>query len=176
MVQVGKFSIELVKGDITELNTDAIVNAANSRLQHGAGVAGAIVNKGGYVIQRESDKLRFCPVGNAVITTAGKLKAKYVIHAVGPVNGEGNEDAKLKSATISALKLADKHKLKSIAFPAISTGAFGFPKDRCADIMLNAIVEYANGDTGIEKVVFCLYDNETFNIFSQTLDRIVGSK
>lgn len=172
MVNVGKFSVELVKGDITELNTDAIVNAANSRLKHGAGVAGAIVNKGGYVIQRESDKLRFCPVGNAVITTAGKLKAKYVIHAVGPVNGEGNEDTKLKSATISALRLADKHKLKSIAFPAISTGAFGFPKDRCASIMLRAVVEYANEDTGIEKVVFCLYDNETFNVFKHTLEQI----
>jgi len=174
MVQVGKFSVELVKDDITELNTDAIVNAANSRLQHGAGVAGAIVNKGGYVIQRESDKLRFCPVGNAVITTAGKLKAKYVIHAVGPVNGEDNEDAKLKSATINALKLADKHKLKSIAFPAISTGAFGFPKDRCANIMLNAVVEYANEDTSLEKIVFCLYGNETFRIFKDTLEQITS--
>jgi len=172
MVQVGKFSVELVKGDITELNTDAIVNAANSKLQHGAGVAGAIVNKGGYVIQRESDKLRFCPVGNAVITTAGKLKTKYVIHAVGPVNGEGNEDAKLKSATISALKLADRHQLKSIAFPAISTGTFGFPKDKCANIMLNAVVEYANEDTGLEKVVFCLYDDKTFRIFKDTLEQI----
>ena len=172
MIQVGKFSVDLVKGDITELNTDAVVNAANSKLQHGAGVAGAIVNKGGYVIQRESDKLRFCPVGNAVITTAGKLKTKYVIHAVGPVNGEGNEDAKLKSATISALKLADRHKLKSIAFPAISTGAFGFPKDRCANIMLNAVVEYANEDTGLEKVVFCLYDDETFRIFKDALEQI----
>ncbi len=95
---------------------------------------------------------------------------------MGPVNGEGNEDAKLKSATISALKLADKHKLKSIAFPAISTGAFGFPKDRCANIMLNAVLEYANEDTGLKKVVFCLYDNETFKIFSQTLDLMVSSK
>ncbi len=172
MVQVGKLSVELVKGDITELNTDAIVNAANSRLQHGAGVAGAIVNKGGYVIQRESDKLKFCPVGNAVITTAGKLKAKYVIHAVGPVNGEGNEDAKLKSATLSALKLADEYKLKSIAFPAISTGAFGFPKDRCANVMLNAVVEYANETTGLEKVIFCLYDDETFRIFKDTLEQV----
>lgn len=172
MVKLTKFSVELVKGDITELDTDAIVNAANSKLQHGAGVAWAIVNKGGYIIQKESDKLRFCPVGNAVITTAGKLKAKYVIHAVGPVNGEGNEDAKLKSATLSALKLADKHKLKSIAFPAISTGAFGFPKDRCANVMLNAVLEYANGTTGLEKVIFCLYDDETFRIFKDTLEQV----
>jgi len=171
-MEVDKFSVELVKGDITELDTDAIVNAANSKLQHGAGVAWAIVNKGGYIIQKESDKLRFCPVGNAVITTAGKLKAKYVIHAVGPVNGEGNEDAKLKSATLSALKLADKHKLKSIAFPAISTGAFGFPKDRCANVMLNAVVEYANETTGLEKVIFCLYDDETFRIFKDTLEQV----
>ena len=173
MVKTGRLSVELVKGDITELNTDAIVNAANSKLQHGGGVAWAIVNKGGYSIQRESDKLRFCAVGNAVITTAGKLKAKYVIHAVGPVNGEGNEDSKLKNATLSALKLAAKHKLKSIAFPAISTGIYRFPTDRCANIMLNTVVEYANEDTGIEKIVFCLYDDETFGIFKDTLKRIM---
>ena len=173
MVKAGKLSIELVKGDITELKADAIVNAANSKLQHGGGVAWAIVNKGGYAIQRESDKLRFCAVGNAVITTAGKLKAKYVIHAVGPINGEDNEDSKLKNATISALKLADKHKLKSIAFPAISTGIYRFPKDRCANIMLNTVVEYANEDTGIEKVIFCLYDDETFRIFKDTLKQIM---
>ncbi len=168
----GRVLIELVKDDITELNTDAIVNAANSKLQHGGGVAGAIVRKGGYVIQRESDKLHFCPVGNAVITTAGNLKARYVIHAVGPVNGEGDEDSKLKSATISALRLADKHKLKSIAFPAISTGIYGFPKDRCANIMLSAVIEYAKEDTRLDKVVFCLYDNETHRIFEDTLEQM----
>ena len=108
-----------------------------------------------------------------MITTAGKLKAKYVIHAVGPVNGEGNEDSKLKNATLSALKLADKHKLKSIAFPAISTGIYRFPTDRCANIMLNTVVEYANEDTGIEKIVFCLYDDETFGIFKDTLKQIM---
>lgn len=172
MIQIGRLSVELIKGDITELDTDAIVNAANSRLEHGAGVAGAIVRKGGYAIQRESDKLGFCPVGNAVITGAGKLKAKYVIHAVGPINGEGDEDAKLRSATISSLRLADKHKLRSIAFPAISTGAFGFPKDRCAKIMLNAVAEYAKGPTDLERIVFCLYDGETFEIFADMLKEI----
>jgi len=168
--------IELVKGDITELATDAIVNAANSQLQHGGGVAWAIVNKGGYVIQRESDKLRFCPVGNAVITSAGKLKAKYVIHAVGPRMGEGDEDEKLRSATLSALKLADKHELKSIAFPAISTGIYKFPVDRCADIMLNTTIEYCRGQTGLQKIVFCLYDDNTFTIFNQKFDLIANSK
>lgn len=174
MIRIGSLSVELVKGDITELDTDAIVNAANSRLQHGAGVAGAIVRKGGHSIQRESDKLGFCPVGNAVITTAGKLRAKYVIHAVGPVNGEGNEDAKLKSATLSALKLAGRHNLKSIAFPAISTGAFGFPKERCAEIMLGAVAEHAREST-LERIVFCLYDDETARIFSDALKKIRAS-
>lgn len=175
MIKLGRFSIDLVKGDITNLGTDAIVNAANSRLQHGAGVAWAIVNKGGYVIQRESDKLKFCPVGNAVITSAGKLKARYVIHAVGPVYGKGNEDMKLRNATISALKLADRYNLNSIAFPAISTGAYRFPKERCADIMLNAVMEYSKEESGIEKVVFCLYDDETFNIFKKTAESLTDS-
>lgn len=171
MVKINNTIIELVQGDITELNTDAIVNAANSKLQHGGGVAWAIANKGGPSIQRESDKLKFCPVGNAVITTAGKLKAKYVIHAVGPRMGEGDENAKLKSATLSALKLADKHRLKSIAFPAISTGIYKFPVDRCADIMLAATIEYCKGQTGLQKIIFCLYDANTFKMFSDTLDR-----
>ena len=172
MVKIKNTVIELAQGDITELNADAIVNAANSKLQHGGGVAWAIVNKGGYSIQKESDKLGFCPVGNAVITTAGKLKAKYVIHAVGPRMGEGDEDAKLKSATLSALKLADKHKLKSISFPAISTGIYKFPVDRCADIMLNITIEYCNGQTGLQKITFCPYDDKTFKTFKNTLERL----
>jgi len=174
MIKINNTTIELLQGDITELNTDAIVNAANSKLQHGGGVAWAIVNKGGYAIQRESDKLKFCPVGNAVITTAGTLKAKYVIHAVGPRMGEGDEDAKLTNATLSALKLADKHKLKSIAFPAISTGIYKYPVARCADIMLNATIAYCKEQTGLQKVIFCLYDDETFKIFKERLGRISG--
>ncbi len=169
MVRIGGLSIELIRGDITELGIDAIVNPANSRLKHGAGVAGAIVRKGGYVIQKESDKLGFCAVGSAVITNAGKLRAKYVIHAVGPVNGEGDEDAKLRSATLSVLRLADKHGLKSVAFPAISTGAFGFPKDRCAKVMLKAAIEHAKSATALERIVFCLYDDDTLRIFADTL-------
>ena len=172
MAKISNTTIELVQGDITELNTDAIVNAANSKLQHGGGVAWAIVNKGGYSIQRESDKLKFCPVGNAVITTAGKLKAKYVIHAVGPRMGEGDEGAKLRSATLSALKLADKHRLKSISFPAISTGIYKFPVERCADIMLNTTIEYCKGQTGLQKILFCLYDDKTLKLFRETCERL----
>ncbi len=172
MLSVGNSVIELVKGDITELEVDAIVNAANSRLKMGGGVAGAILRKGGWSIQEECDRIGYCPVGGAVITGAGRLKAKHVIHAVGPRMGEGNEDEKLRSATISSLKLAEEHKIKSIAFPAISTGIFGFPKDRCAKIMLRAAAEYLVKGSEIERVVFCLYDDETYRIFSDELERL----
>src|SRR4030066_282578 len=104
-------------------------------------------------------------VGGAVITTAGNLKARYVIHAVGPRMGEGNEDEKLKNATLNSLKLADEHRLKSIAFPAISTGIFGFPLDRCAKIMISNAVNYLEGKTGIERVFFCLFDAKSYHAF-----------
>ena len=172
MLRVGRSIVELVKGDITELEVDAIVNAANSRLKMGGGVAGAILRKGGWSIQEECDKIGYCPVGGAVITGAGKLKAKYVIHAVGPRMGEGDEDRKLRNATLNSLKLAEKHGIKSIAFPAISTGIFGFPKDRCAKIMLRTTVDYLKAGSSIERVVFCLYDDETYQIFAEELNRI----
>ncbi|RLG04020.1 MAG: O-acetyl-ADP-ribose deacetylase [Thaumarchaeota archaeon] len=174
MLRVGGSTIELVKGDITELEVDAIVNAANSRLKMGGGVAGAILRKGGWSIQEECDKIGYCPVGGAVITGAGKLKARYVIHAVGPRMGEGDEDRKLRDATLNSLKLAEKHGVRSIAFPAISTGIFGFPKDRCAKIMLRAAVEHLRKGSGIKRVIFCLYDDETYRIFSEELERIRG--
>ena len=173
-MRVGDAVIELVKGDITELEVDAIVNAANSALKMGGGVAGAILRKGGYSIQEECDRIGYCPVGGAVITGAGKLKARHVIHAVGPRMGEGDEDNKLKNATLNSLKLADQHRLESIAFPAISTGIFGFPKDRCAEIMLSTTIEYLRnnqGKTSLKKVIFCLYDDETYNIFRETLEK-----
>jgi len=172
MLRVGRSIVELVKGDITELEVDAIVNAANSRLKMGGGVAGAILRKGGWSIQEESDKIGYCPVGGAVITGAGRLKAKYVIHAVGPRMGEGDEDRKLRNATLNSLKLAEKHGIKSIAFPAISTGIFGFPKDRCAKIMLRTTVDYLKAGSSIERVIFCLYDDETYQIFAEELNRI----
>ena len=172
MLRVGRSIIELVKGDITELEVDAIVNAANSRLKMGGGVAGAILRKGGWSIQEECDKIGYCPVGGAVITGAGRLKARYVIHAVGPRMGEGDEDRKLRDATLNSLKLAEEHGVRSIAFPAISTGIFGFPKDRCAKIMLRTAVDYLKAGSSIERVVFCLYDDETYQIFAEELNRI----
>jgi len=174
-VRIGNTTIELVLGDITDLDVDAIVNAANTRLKLGGGVAGAIRRKGGPKIQEECDRIGYCPVGGAVITSGGNLKARYVIHAVGPRYGEGNEDEKLRSATLNSLRLAEEHRLASIAFPAISTGAFGFPKDRCARIMLSTVLAYVKKGTNLKRIVFALYDQETFNIFEKTLGELAGT-
>ena len=173
----GKIYVELIEGDITEMGTDAIVNAANAQLKHGGGVAGAIVRKGGKIIQEESDVWVKAwggevSVGSVAITSGGSLPARYVIHAVGPRMGEGDEDAKLGKATLSSLRIADQHNLKSIAFPAISTGIFGYPMDRCAKVMLSTVVEYLKGDTELEKVVFCLFGGDAFKIFKVTFTKL----
>jgi O-acetyl-ADP-ribose deacetylase (regulator of RNase III) len=164
--------LELIQGDITKQTTDGIVNAANAALQMGGGVAGAIRRRGGSKIQEECNRIGGTHVGGAVITTGGNLAAKYVIHAVDPIFGEDHEDAKLKDATLNSLILADKNRLRSIAFPAISTGIFGFPKDRCATIMLSTTIAYLEGPTGLEKVVYCLYDKESLEIFEHTLQSL----
>lgn len=164
--------VRLVLGDITERNVDAIVNAANSYLQHGGGVAGAIVKKGGQIIQEESDKIGYVPVGGVAITTAGKLPAKFVIHAVGPRMGEGDEDNKLKNAVSNALKLASERGLKSISMPAISSGIFGFPKERCAKILVSEAVKFLkeNKDSSLEVVEFCIFDEETLRYFKNEFE------
>ena len=164
-------ALELIQGDITELAIDAIVNPANDKLQMGTGVAGALLKKGGASIQNECDRIGGTPVGTAVITGAGDLNAKHVIHAVGPRMGEGDEDRKLSSAVRSSLALADRHGLASIALPAISTGAFGFPMDRCARITLTEIHRYLQGGTKLSRVVVCLYDDEALATFTRELRR-----
>jgi O-acetyl-ADP-ribose deacetylase (regulator of RNase III) len=163
------------RADITEQDTTAIVNAANSALQHGGGVAGAIVRKGGNIIQEESDRIGYVPVGGAAITTGGNLKANYVIHAVGPRMGEGNEDEKLRNATLSVLRLADEEAIHSLAFPAISTGIFGYPIDRCAKIMLQAVKDYCEGKTHIQEIRFCLFDDPAIQVFSSTAGTLFGT-
>ncbi len=168
---ISRSMLELVQGDITEMETDAIVNAANAQLILGGGVAGAIRNKGGPAIQEECKRIGGTHVGGAVITTGGNLKAKHVIHAVGPRMGEGDEDRKLKDATLNSLKVADQHHLESISFPAISTGIFGYPLDRCAQIMLSTAIEYLKGETGLRRVVFCLYGEGNFSAFAEELRR-----
>ncbi|MFX1278185.1 MAG: macro domain-containing protein [Promethearchaeota archaeon] len=168
-IEIKNSKIKLVQGDITELATDAIVNAANAQLILGGGVAGAIRRKGGPRIQEECSKIGGTFVGGAVITTGGNLKATHVIHAVGPRMGEGNEDKKLENATFNSLKLMDEKKLKSIAFPAISTGIFGYPIERCAKIMIHTAKEYLKGETQIQEVVFCLYTTSDFDVFFKEL-------
>ncbi len=170
-VNIGNSVLELLDADITEIQTDAIINAANAQLILGGGVAGAIRRKGGPEIQKECNKKGPTFVGGAVITNGGNLKAKFVIHAVGPRMGEGDEDNKLKNATLNSLKLADEHRLKSISFPAISTGIFGFPVERCAQIMLGTTIEYLKGSTGLEKVVFCLFGRDSFDVFVNQLQK-----
>ena len=174
--EVSGRKILLIKGDITRQEVDVIVNAANSKLKMGGGVAGAIRRAGGESIQRECDRIGGTPVGSAVITGAGELPAKHVIHAVGPRMGEGDEEAKLKGATRSALELADSHKLRSIAFPAISAGIFGYPLADCARVMLSTTIEYLkSGEHSVEKVVFCLFDDRALREFEKGLEELAYS-
>jgi O-acetyl-ADP-ribose deacetylase (regulator of RNase III) len=168
-LKVGNSLIKLFQGDITEMETEVIVNAANAQLIMGGGVAGAIRRKGGPKIQEECNKIGGTFHGGAVITTGGNLKAKHVIHAVGPRKGEGEEEKKLKSATVNSLKLLDQHNLKTIAFPAISAGIFGNPISWVAKVMINAIKEYLEGETQIEEVFFCLYTSDDFEVFEKEL-------
>lgn len=174
------FRLQLVEGDLTQEDVDAIVNAANAQLQHGGGLAGAIVRRGGSQIQAESNawSRQHGPVSHAepAYTSAGKLPCKYVIHAVGPVWGEGDEDDKLQAAVSGSLKLADRLHLTSVAFPAISTGIFGFPKERAAGIILNAIKYYLSHKTssGLKLVRLTLFDQPTINAFQSVWD-IQGS-
>ena len=157
--------LRIVHGDITLEEVDAIVNPANKHLRHGGGVAGAIVRKGGWVIQEESNKLAPVEVGSAVITTAGNLPSKFVVHTVGPVWGEGKEEEKLRSAIRSAITLADEKGLKSISIPAVSTGIFGYPKKEGTGVILDEAVKTLEECKNIEEVRLCNIDEETCNLF-----------
>lgn len=171
-ITIGKRrKLRLVRGDITERNVDVIVNAANSNLNHGGGVAAAIVAKGGQIIQDESDKIGYVPVGNAVMTTAGKLPCKAVIQVVGPRYGEGKEEKKLRLAINNVLNLAEQNNFKSISIPAISTGIFGFPKEKCAKILVEESINFAEKQisfTSLPEIIeFCIYDDETLQHFKK---------
>ena len=168
--------IQIVQGDITQEAVDAIVNAANNQLQHGGGVAGVIVRQGGRAIQQESNAWvqAHGPVSHAepAYTSAGRLPCKYVIHAVGPIWGEGDEDAKLSAAVRGSLKLADELKLESISIPAISTGIFGFPKERAAKIIFETIAKYLLDqlESGLMQVRLTLFDQATVDVFLRIWD------
>ena len=164
--------IELTEGDITCLDVDAIVNPANSALQLGAGVAGAIRSRGGPSIQRECDAIGSCPVGGAVVTAGGNLEAKFVIHAVGPLGSDPNADRLLASACRSALDRAAEKNVASIAIPAISTGVFGFPLERAARILTHTAAEFAKTHAQPERIVFCLWGAEAYEAFVKALASI----
>lgn len=175
--------IRLVHGDITEERVDAIVNAANSHLAHGGGVAAAIVRKGGAVIQRESEEwVRQhgpVPTGSAAITSAGALPCRAVIHAVGPIwrGGREGEEEQLRSAAFSSFALAAERGFTSLALPAISAGIFGFPADRCAEILLTAARDFlrAHPESSLREIRFVLFDPPTLEAFRNAFRRIFGS-
>jgi O-acetyl-ADP-ribose deacetylase len=168
--------IEIVKGDITRLKADAIVNAANSSLTGGGGVDGAIHLAGGPEILEECKKIVArqgnCKTGHAVITTAGRLPAKYVIHTVGPVWKGGDEDeaTNLADCYKNSLKLAAEHGCRTVAFPNISTGIFGYPKDEAARIAVKSVIDFFSGSGTIEKVIFVCYEEENYSLLKQALD------
>jgi O-acetyl-ADP-ribose deacetylase (regulator of RNase III) len=170
-IKMRETDLQLLEGDITELDVDVVVNAANEKLQLGSGVAGAIRDKGGPSIQEECDRIGGTPVGTAVMTGAGNLKAKQVIHAVGPKKGDGEEDRKLASAVRASLALAERQGMRSIAVPAISSGNFGLPMDRVARIILTEVQRYIQGGTKLEQVVVCLHGDEAFETFKRELRR-----
>ena len=157
----------LIKGDLTEMDTDAIVNAANNDLQHGGGVAGAIRRKGGDSIQKESNEIGTIPVGGAAITSGGKLKARYVIHAASMQLGGQTTAHALRSSTAHSLRIASEKELKTIAFPAVGTGIAGFPMEECAEIMLREVVDHLNRGTSLEKVYFVLFDSSGLKTFEK---------
>lgn len=167
--------ITLLQGDITRIEVDAIVNAANSSLLGGGGVDGAIHRAGGPAILEECRKIRDrqgrCAVGEAVITTAGKLPAKYVIHTVGPVWNKGSEEEKalLRNAYLNSLQLAVKYDVKTIAFPNISTGVYRFPKQVAAEIAVASVREFLENDNKISNLIFVCFEKDNYDIYSQLL-------
>ena len=173
--KVNKSVLSLVEGDITKQDTDAIVNAANNSLRGGGGVDGAIHRAGGPKILEECIKLGRCETGEAVITTGGNLRAEFVIHTVGPVyrGGLNNEAALLKNAYHNSLKLASSKGIKSIAFPSISTGAYGYPLEDAAGIALKTVIYYLKAHTDIELVRFVLFGQKTFLVYETTLKRLI---
>jgi len=163
-----KAKIHIVQGDLTEQDVDAVVNAANNDLQLGGGVAGAIRRKGGAAIQEECDRIGSIPLGEAAITTGGRLKARYVIHAASMSLGEATTEKNLRLSTRNSLLRAKEKGLKSIAFPAVGTGIAGFPMRRCAEVMLEEAAAHLKGPTSLEDVRFVLYDRPAYETFLKT--------
>ena len=181
-ITINQATLSIIQGDITVQDTDAIVNAANSSLMGGGGVDGAIHRAGGPVILQECQKIVAkqgrLPTGNAVITTGGNLKARYVIHTVGPVwhGGASGEAEQLESAYRESLKLADRNGLKSVSFPSISTGAYGYPVGKAASIALRTVANFLNETSSVKAVTFVLFDPKTLAAYSVALGEIGSQK
>ena len=173
-ININQSVLELIGGDITEQDTDVIVNAANTSLLGGGGVDGAIHMAGGPKILEECKKLGGCPTGEARITTGGNLKAKYVIHTVGPIyhNGKSREAELLANAYKNSLNLAYKHKLNSVAFPSISTGAYGYPIDKASKIALKTVADYLKAHSEITLVRFVLFGSKAYQVYEKALQEL----
>jgi len=168
-------TLVLLRGNIVEVQADAIVNAANSALAGGGGVDGAIHRAGGPTIMQECNKYNGCPTGSAVATTAGRLKAQYVFHAVGPVYYGRAEDARLLASAYEAcLKLAEERALKSIAFPSISTGVYGYPIDEAAPIALGTVIKHIQQPTSLQQVMFVLFGSDAYTAYKKALAQLVS--
>lgn len=167
-------TLALLRGNIVEVQADAIVNAANSGLRGGGGVDGAIHRAGGPGIMEECRKIGGCPTGSAVATTAGRLPAKYVFHAVGPIySGRQDDERLLASAYQSCLDLAEQHQVKSIAFPSLSTGIYGYPLKLAAPIALRTIIDHIQKPTSLQQVLVVLFGESAYSAHEQALDQIM---
>lgn len=167
-----KTKVYLRKGDITEMDVDAIVNSANSELILGSGVAGAIRRNGGPTIQEECNRIGIIPLGEAIITGAGNLKAKCIIHAAGMSLGTWANHRSIRNAVHNSLRLAKEKKVKTIAFPAIGTGIGAFPIDKCAEIMFDEILKHIKDAIPLEAIYFVLYDDKSYKAFEEKFKEI----
>jgi len=175
---VHQSTLEVVQGDITKQDTEAIGNAANSHLAGGGGVDGAIHRAGGPAIMAElKAKYKGCPTGSAVITGGGNLKAKYVLHAVGPIYSGAPRDAELlSSAYRTSLELCTKHKISSIAFPSISTGVYGYPVEEASRVALKTVMDYLKDQPDMRLIRFVLFDGRTYQIYEEALKKMTERK
>lgn len=168
-IEIGGKSLEVIQGDITDYDGEAIVNAANNHFWMGAGVAGAIKRRGGQAIEKEAMQQGPKPVGEAVITTGGMLKARFVIHAAVMGQDLSTSSSKISKATQSSLELAESNKVASLAFPALGTGVGGFPLSDAADTMIDTAVSFLKTSRSLMRVTFVLFDREAYNIFERKL-------
>ncbi len=175
-VKIGPTTLELVEGDITAQVVDAVVNAANSGLRGGGGVDGAIHRAGGPDIMAECRQIGGCPTGSAVITTGGRLPARYVIHAVGPIwyGGAHREPELLASAYLSSLQIAEQRQLRTLAFPSLSTGAYGYPIRAAAEVALHTIIDHVKGGTRLDRVIIVLFGRSAYQVYAETLEEFVA--